>query len=334
MGYGLMGGLLWALDTVLLGLVLNLFQTNQLAPFIATGLHDLLSAVFLVALALVHALVIRLKKSENRRRQSITKKSFLLLVLAGVLGGPIGMGGYVLSIQYLGAGLSAVLSCLYPVAGAVLERIIFKTKFSARQIIGLCGAIGGVMALSMSGLSGITNLAAGLLCSAVCVAGWSLEGIVAQAAMKDGSISNRQALLFRQSTSALVFTLVIFPLIHGWPTALSMAEISISMPFIGGSSLHISILLLAALAGTMSYLNYYQAIHLLGAGKAMPLNITYAAWALVFSFLILHVIPSAVEIICALVILASAILCAASAKEAAGKGNARKKEMQIKGKRE
>ena len=48
------------------------------------------------------------------------------------------------------------------------------------------------------------------------------------------------------------------------------------------------IIMAAALAGTVSYLCYYRTIHQLGASTAMALNITYAAWALLFEMLILE----------------------------------------------
>jgi len=48
----------------------------------------------------------------------------------------------------------------------------------------------------------------------------------------------------------------------------------------------------------------------LGTGKAMPLNITYAAWSLPFSYLLLHQIPGTKDILCALVVLLGALLAA------------------------
>lgn len=46
-------------------------------------------------------------------------------------------------------------------------------------------------------------------------------------------------------------------------------------------------ILLAGIFGTLSYLQYYKSIETIGASKAMPLNITYTAWVILFSFIIL-----------------------------------------------
>ena len=55
---------------------------------------------------------------------------------------------------------------------------------------------------------------------------------------------------------------------------------------------------------------YYKALGKLGTGKAMPLNITYAAWSLPFSYLLLHQVPGTKDILCALVVLLGALLAA------------------------
>ena len=70
------------------------------------------------------------------------------------------------------------------------------------------------------------------------------------------------------------------------------------------------IIALSALCGTASYLCYYKALGKLGTGKAMPLNITYAAWSLPFSYLLLHQVPGTKDILCALVVLLGALLAA------------------------
>ena len=67
---------------------------------------------------------------------------------------------------------------------------------------------------------------------------------------------------------------------------------------------------LSGLATGGSWLCYYKALGKLGTGKAMPLNITYAAWSLPFSYLLLHRVPGTKDILCALVVLLGALLAA------------------------
>lgn len=83
------------------------------------------------------------------------------------------------------------------------------------------------------------------------------------------------------------------------------------------------IIALSALCGTASYLCYYKALGKLGTGKAMPLNITYAAWSLPFSYLLLHQVPGTKDILCALVVLLGALLAAYEKPQKLEKSNKR-----------
>ena len=71
-----------------------------------------------------------------------------------------------------------------------------------------------------------------------------------------------------------------------------------------------AVVALAALAGVGSYLFYYKAIDSIGAARGMALNISYSAWAVLISALILHVIPSTLEIVCCIVIIVGTVLSA------------------------
>ena len=68
--------------------------------------------------------------------------------------------------------------------------------------------------------------------------------------------------------------------------------------------------MLAAAAGTASYLFYYKAIDLLGAARAMALNISYSAWAVLFAFLLQSIVPAPIQIVLCVVILVGTVLAA------------------------
>lgn len=111
--------------------------------------------------------------------------------------------------------------------------------------------------------------------------------------------TNAQALQIRQPVSALTYAIVLLPACKGW---------GFTAGLFGTRALWI--IALSALCGTASYLCYYKALGKLGTGKAMPLNITYAAWSLPFSYLLLHQVPGTKDILCALVVLLGALLAA------------------------
>ena len=86
------------------------------------------------------------------------------------------------------------------------------------------------------------------------------------------------------------------------------------------------IIAVAALLGTVSYLCYYKAIARIGAAKSMALNITYSAWAIPFSLLLLGIMPDARGVVCAIVIIVGAITASTDFKELFSRGKAAEEE--------
>jgi len=113
-----------------------------------------------------------------------------------------------------------------------------------------------------------------MLFVSVCAIGWGSEAVIINAALKE-DVSSEVALALRQMTSSITYGLVV-------------------LPFIGYSSLFellpqgslILIIAVAGVLGTLSYLNYYKAIDMIGATQAMGLNISYPAWAFLIQYLI------------------------------------------------
>ncbi len=218
MVYGLSGGVLWALDSVILAVGLAPFDMIWLAPVCATMIHDSISAMILLVIDLF-------QKKTDHLFSVFRYQESRWLILAGILGGPVGMSGYVFSISCLGPGLSAVMSCLYPAFGLILAFFFFHERFTVRQIGGLILSLAGVAVLSMSSSAAFgSSLILGIGCGLVCALGWALEGLAAQKGTASGKISSQQALTIRQSVSSLTFMLILLPLTHSWPTAIEMIQ--------------------------------------------------------------------------------------------------------------
>ena len=75
-------------------------------------------------------------------------------------------------------------------------------------------------------------------------------------------------------------------------------------------SLASGVVALSALAGAVSYLFYYRGISKIGAARAMALNISYSAWAVVFAFVLQGTVPTMASLLCCVVILVGTILAA------------------------
>lgn len=301
---GLLSGFFWGLDTVIIGVALAMspFATTEqavlLAPFVSTFIHDLFSSLWM-------AIYMGIKKQSKEFLRALKTKGGKYVVLAALVGGPIGMTGYVLSIKYIGAGYTAIISSLYPAVGAFLSYIFLKEKMRIDQMLGLAVSVGGIIVLGYTpGGSPKENLLIGFLFALMCVFGWAAEAVIIAYGLRDAEINDEQALQIRQLTSAIFYGIIILPLMKGWGTTLTILPTMTS-----------AIILASALFGTTSYLFYYKAINKIGATKAMALNVTYSAWSIVFGFLLLSETISTKEIICALVIISGSIVAGGDIKD-------------------
>lgn len=301
---GLTAGVLWALDTVVLGVALAMTpfvsgeQAVFLAPFVSTFLHDLCSSVWM----LIYTGITKQFKNVLR---ALKTRSGKFILIAAVLGGPVGMSGYVAAIKYIGPAYTAIISAMYPALGAFLSFVFLKEKMRPVQIAGLIASILGVVALGYEpGGERPENFVLGFVCALLCCVGWASEGVICAYGMKDPQVSNSHALQLRQLMSALFYGIIVLPVIGGWNFTVS------AMP-----TKAFGFIALAAFFGTASYLCYYKALGNLGVSKAMPLNITYSAWAIVFSFVILGTVPDLKSIICGIVIVIGSLIAAAEKKK-------------------
>lgn len=275
--FGLVSGITWAIDTVLIGIVLSMttfleFQEILLvAPLVSTFLHDTFSAIWMIIL-------LGVKGELGTALGKLKESSGRIIILAGTLGGPIGMTFYVLSLQNIGASYTAVISSVYPAVGALFAFIILKDKLGLKNWGGLVMSIGFIVLLSYSGNLVVgSNVSLGLIFIIICVLGWGLECVVSAYAMRNEGIKPEHALLIRQLTSSVIFGTLIIPIFIGHSYTVQI----VSSPAV------VLALMGVAMAGTISYVFYYSAINVIGPVKAMAMNITYAAWAVGFEALLL-----------------------------------------------
>ncbi|HHT43920.1 MAG TPA: DMT family transporter [Fastidiosipila sp.] len=310
MRYGLLSGILWGLDTVILGVALSLIgdlpieQSAIIAPFVSTFLHDFFSAIWMLIYSAIRGQLGKLAAALKTRNGKV-------IMLGAILGGPVGMTGYTLAIGYIGPGYTAVISSIYPAVGALLASLFLKERFRLRQWFGLLVAIGAIIALSYTSANEVNHFLLGVGFAALSVFGWAGEGVVCAYGMRDEDVGDEQAIIIRQATSALIFAALILPVTGAWSHAIRI-----------GSDISIMKYIIAAgLAGGFSYLFYYRSIHKIGVGKSMALNITYSAWAVLFDYLFLGHKPKFLSLVfCALIIVGGIIAAYEKAPETASQG--------------
>ena len=311
---GIIAGITWAIETIILGIALAMspFVSTQqavvLAPFASTFLHDAFSAVWSCVYNAFRGNLPGVIKA-------LKTKSGKYVAVAAVIGGPVGMTGYVLSVAYMGASIGAVASAVFPAIGAVLAYIFLKEKMQWYRWIFLILSLLGVYGLSYSPEINITNFWLGFAGTLMCAFGWGIEAVIIAKSVQDDAVTDEIALQIRQTTSAVVYGIIILPLMKGWGFTLSLFR---------GTGWLIPTIAIAAFFATVSYLFYYRAISQIGASKSMALNITYSAWAVIISVVFLKDMSllNPVTIICTIVVLVFGILAGADYKELLQKNQA------------
>jgi len=296
MRYGIGSGALWGLDTVILALALalNPFATDDAhASLVSAALHDAICALILLIFMAMRG---RLKDTWR----AVHTRSGRAVMVAAPRGGGIGMSGYLLAINQIGAGYTAIISTFYPALGTALAVAVLKERMRPRQVIALAVAIGAIIATSYTSTSVSGSALWGVLGALAAVAGWGCEAVILAWGMRDDAVDNETALQIRETTSALTYLVLVVPL----GGALSSTGQALTSPGAMG------LVALAAAAGTASYLFYYKAIDLLGAARAMALNISYSAWAVLFAFLLQSIVPAPIQIVLCVVILVGTVLAA------------------------
>ena len=156
MSYGIFAGITWALETVILGIALAMtpfVSTEQailLAPFVSTFIHDFFSAIWA-------AIYNGVRGNLKNVWKAFKTKSGKFVALAAVIGGPVGMTGYVMTINYMGASIGAVASAVFPAIGAILAFFFLKEKMQWYRWVLLVVTLLGVYGLSYSPELNISN---------------------------------------------------------------------------------------------------------------------------------------------------------------------------------
>lgn len=304
MFWGLGAAITWAFDTVILSIAfmsatfVSSEQAIALAAFTSTFLHDGTSAVLMwIYNGVRHKLVPTLKLLKS--------KVGLFVVIAAIIGAPLGMSGYVFAVNQIGATYTTAITAFFPAYGAVVAHVFLKDRLKPYQWGSLIVCLMAVAVLSFNPDENVPgNWFMGVLGCLICVVGWGTEANIINYALRFGDADDECCLQIRQTTSAVIYMIIILPALGGWGCTID-AALSDAMPWIA----------LAAVIGTISYLCYYKAIDRIGAAKSMALNISYSGWAIPVAFVMLGSIPTPLGVVCTLVIIVASIITAADFNE-------------------
>mgnify|MGYP002236891416 CR=1 FL=1 len=245
---------------------------------------------------------------------ALKTRSGKAVILGALLGGPIGMTGYVIAINNIGAGYTAIISSFYPAVGAFLAFVFLKERMAPKQFVALLAALGRyrsswAMCLPANAELGIRSVGCSVRC---CAFGWGPKPSSALGVCATMPSTTRRR--FRSARPRRrSCTRSPYCAIRAWGFTAAVVP-----------SLATGVVGLAALAGTVSYLFYYKSISSpIGAAKSMALNISYSAWAVLFALVLQGTMPTPISIVCCVVILAGTVLAASDWNELFGREKAK-----------
>ncbi len=271
-GWGLLSGATWGLDGVILGLATAMAPFTggaslYAAPLAGAALHDGFAGFWLFLYNLFTG-----KWREYIR--TLATKPGVIVYLAALFGGPIGMAGYVLGINMAGASYALPITAMYPAIGAIMAVIILKERISWRTWLGIALCIVGAIIVGYvppEGSSPYFHLGIGL--SLLACLGWGMEGVLSTYGMD--MVDPDIAIGIREATSFVVYLVAILPFVAAFPIF-----------FAAFGTKSIWLVALAGFLGGLSYLAWYRALNMTGVGRAMTFNISYALWGVFFGWLI------------------------------------------------
>ncbi|EIK83433.1 EamA family transporter [Gardnerella sp. KA00603] len=330
MKYAFLSGFLWGIDTALLAVLTTFLSYNSstnsviFVGILGALLHDAVCAIFMW-------IYISTRKKWHKTLEILNKPRILALIIVGsLLGGPIGMSGYVLAASNIGAGYAAAISAFYPAVGTVLSALILRERLSAAKYAAFALALIAVSALgyfscAQDAQSYVnSNTILGLAGAILSVVGWGSEAVVCAWATRQKSIDDEIILHIRQTTSAFAYVIIaiiaivssIFVSSTGTSTGASAGTSTGLESYISLSTSSLQAFKIAGMAiivgllGVSSYLCYYRGIAKVGASRAMAANVTYAAWSMIVTAIISCTMPSVLAWICCITIMCSTVFVA------------------------
>ena len=201
--------------------------------------------------------------------------------LASLCGGPLAIFGSCLAMFYAGPIFAAISSLLFPVVGAIIARLWYQERISARAALGMAIIIGGGLAIYAPGLFGETATAhpdawLGYLGGAMSALGWGAEGAVAGRAM---DVSDPDVgIQCRFSFEVLFWGLLILPAI-GLLTSIPVTRLLADTL---ANSRALVWILLAAATHAYCYTSWYKATSLIGVSRCGGIGNLYAVFAILF----------------------------------------------------
>jgi drug/metabolite transporter (DMT)-like permease len=280
---GLSSGLTWALYTIVLYTVLNLYGNAKGDLLSVKGIMLVLITTVLISLVdlffnVVFELFVLKRSNLLKEFKSVlfSKKGFGIIP-AAILAGPFGLIPYAI-VSAISAPVAGAFSALYPVVGAVASFLVFKERLSKVKIIGgIISILGVIVTYKLESVS-----LAVYLIALIPAFGWGLEAVFGYKLIKD-NVSPIVTITLRHIYSFLILgiCLIIFLMFSGeysyiieFYSGIQFSE----MAAVFNKSFIWPVFAIGSFIGGASYILWYVSMKYISVAPAMILNISYVLW--------------------------------------------------------
>ncbi len=278
---GFFSGITWGIDTVLIAVVLMMspFISDPLlvvgGVFVCSLVHDAFGALWM-------SIVTGIRKEWKQVFNAMRTTEGCGVAIGALFGGPMAMTCYILALATGGTLTTVGVTACYPLLGTLMAAVMLREKVSIRAWMGITVCVLGIFYLGYShDTVSRTDTVGGVLLAGIAAFGWATEAVFVRKGLTHENINPRTALMIRETVSTLAY-LIIIPLIFGDLVSLPKAVASVAEYWPAW-------LLLAgtAIIGMFSFFLWYKSIEIIGASRALCLNVTYLFWAVLIEALFL-----------------------------------------------
>ncbi|WP_443660371.1 hypothetical protein [Clostridium algidicarnis] len=258
---------------------LSAFVVVYLIAALGNAINDVCSAVWALSYAGV-------KGKFKDFLRCINTPPGRIMILAALIGGPIASTAYVIAIQMAGS-IVVPISALCPAIAAILGKVLYKQELNKRMAVGIVICVSASFLIGSTGFTGETSpsLLLGLGIAVIAALGWGFEGCVAGygTAMIDPEIG----ICIRQVTSGIANLFILVPVLGMMAGGVNISTNLAIQAFTSGPAM-----IWFALSGLLTFLTFmtwYAANSMCGAGLGTACNGTYSFFGPLFCLLVLGV---------------------------------------------
>lgn len=303
LGYflGLMAGLTYPFENSFLvlgqsnGPLSNLGSSILVVILVAlasAGIMDFLASIWLF-------LYNGSKHQLSEYKRALKTKSVKFIMLAGLLGGPLSVGGVCIAIQLCPIPYVMAISALFPVFGTIFSSFLLKEKMNTRLVMGIIiVCIGGAL-VSWGPPEGTDYpyFAIGIIMALISSIGLGLDCTIGTLGMD--TLDPYIAVAIKLLTSCVINLAILVPFV-----SLLMPEHNVFYGWqVVGKVVASPALLFFICAGLFDALTWavsYASLATIGVGRSTAINASFAVWGIPISLLFsaLGLIPYAVTTMC------------------------------------